>query len=172
MRTLSTYNDTETSRTITEPFYLVQLDFSVTLYLCSLKTITISSIVWDGGRKIKVPKINTDTSGTQKGAVQLSDIDNLISGLILSEGCADKAAIIYQGYGAPASDSEIIKIFEGVMDSSSIDDRSVTINLLGENSVRYSPNVYISPPDFNYLPPAGTIIKTGNTTITLEPSVY
>jgi len=172
MRTLTAYNDTETKKTITEPFYLVQLDFSTVLYLCSLKTITISSVTWSGSRSIKIPKISTNASGTQKGSIQLSDVDNLISGLILNEGCAGKSAIIYQGYGIPASDSEIVKLFEGIMDGASINDTSVTITLLGKNSVRYSPNVYISPPDFNYLPPAGTIIKTGNTTITLEPSIY
>lgn len=170
MRTLTAYNETETQKQQTEPFYLIEMFFTTIVRFCSLKTVTISSVLWSGTRTIKIPSLATNQTGTQSGALQLSDVDNLISGLVLTEGCAEKEINIYQGYGTPSDDTEIVRIFKGHMDSASIDDTSVTINLLGKNSTRFSPNIYMSPPDFNHMPPAGTIIKSGNVTVTLEKS--
>lgn len=167
MRTLTTHNTTETELQITEPFYLVHMDFDIPVYLCSLKTITLNSILWSGSRTFKISAIKTDSSGNQTGSIQLADIDSLISGLILSEGCAEKILRIYKGYGSP-SDVDIVTEFDGYMDEAKINDTSVSISLLGKNSTRFSPGLTINKPYFNYLPPAGTIIKSGNTTITLE----
>ena len=167
MRTLTAFNTTETEKQITEPFYLVHMDFDTPVYLCSLKTITLNSISWAGSRTIKITAIKTDSAGNQTGTIQLADIDSLISGLILSEGCAEKIIRIYKGYGTP-SDADIITEFDGYMDEADINDTSVSIKMLGKNSTRFSPGLTIGKPYFNYLPPAGTIIKSGNNTITLE----
>ena len=167
MRTLTTFNETETQKQITEPFYLVYMGFNTPVYLCSLKDITVDSNAYSGSRTIKVPAIKTDSAGNQTGSIQLSDVDNLVSGLILSEGCAEKAITIYKGYGTP-SDADIITEFSGFMDEAKINDISVSIKLLSKNSTRFSPGLTIGKPYFNYLPPAGTIIRSGTTTITLE----
>lgn len=167
MRTLTAHNAAETAKQITEPFYLVHLGFDTPLYLCSLKTITLNSITWSGSRTIRVPAIKTDNAGNQSGSIQLSNIDRLISGLILTEGCAGKVANIYKGYGNP-TDADIVSEFSGFMDDSDIDDTSVTILLTGKGNKRFSPGIILSKPYLNHMPPAGTIIKSGNTTITLN----
>jgi len=167
MKTLTAHNSTETEKQITEPFYLVFMNFDTPVYLCSLKTITVNSILWSGSRNISVSSINTNSSGNQTGSIQLSDVDDLISGLILTEGCAEKILKIYKGYGDP-SDADIVIEFDGYMDSATISDVTVSINLLSKNSTRFGPGITIGKPYFNYLPPPGTIIQSGNTTITLE----
>ena len=56
------------------------------------------------------------------------------------------------------------------MDDSEIDGDEVQIGLIGENSTRFSPGVIVSKPYFNHLPPAGTVITAGTTTLTLNRS--
>ena len=126
MRTLTAFNTIETEKQITEPFYLVFMDFDVPVYLCSLKDITIDSNSFNGSRTIKVSAIKTDSAGNQTGSIQLSDIDDLVSGLILSEGCAEKVIKIYKGYGSP-SDADIVTEFDGYMDEAKIIDNIMTI---------------------------------------------
>ena len=171
MRILSTHNTAEVIKQITEPFYLVHLDFDTPVYMCSLKTIIVNSITWSGSRTLAIPAIKTDNAGNQTGSITIANVDRLISGLILTEGCAGKIANIYKGYGDPA-DADIVTEFAGFMDTSDIDDSSasVTISLTGKGNKRFSPGIIMSKPDFNFMPPAGTIIKSGNSTITLNRS--
>jgi len=167
MRNLSTYNQTQTSKTITEPFYLLHLGFDVPVYFCSLKTITIDAITWSASRKFTVSGLASNAAKSRSASLTIDNVDSLVSGLILSEGCAGKDCQIYKGYGTPiAADLELL--FYGEMDSATINTDNVSISLIAKNSTRFTPNIFIAAPLFNHLPPAGTVIKSGNTTITLK----
>ena len=166
MRTLTAHNTTETTNTITEPFYLVELGFTTPVYLSSLKDITLSSKDYSASRKFTL-SIASDKSGGQSGTILISDVDNLYSALLLSEGCAGKTITIYQAYGTPTA-SDLVTLFDGIMDESHISDAQVSISIFSQYSTTNFPNIYITQPDFNFLPPKGTIIQSGNTTITLD----
>lgn len=169
MLALTAHNNAETAieKPIKVPFYLVYLDFDVPLYLCTFKTVSLKNFLWSASRRIKVSGLKTDAAGKQSGMIELSNLDNLISALVLTEGCAGKAAVIYMGYGNP-TDADIVTRFIGIMDDFETLDGSVKIRMLSKNASRISPGIVIARPDFNHLPAPGTVIKSGTTTITLN----
>lgn len=167
-RTLTSHNTTETGKIITEPYYLIEMGFGTTLYYSTLKTITIESVTWSASRATKLNSLKTDSTGHQNGSLTIEDSDSIISVLILGEGCAGKSIKIYQAYGSPTANSDLILLCDGEMDESTIKTDSVSIKFFSLNTTRYSPNIYITKPDFNYVPPAGTVIKSGNITVTLR----
>lgn len=168
MRELSTHNDDEIIKTITNPFYLIDMGFNVNLRYCSLKTITIKGHTWTGDRTLKVSNIKTRTAGEKSGLIQLSDVDEYISTFVLDEGCAGKSIDIYQGYGTPSADSDIYRIFSGYMDDADINDTSVSIKLIDIGDTRMSPGIIVERRNFPYIPPAGKVISVAGAIVTLE----
>jgi len=169
-QTLTAYNTAETAKLLTKPYFLVELGFSVTLYMSTLKDIVISSKLYSASRMITVGNVKPDANGNIKSSVIIDNVDNAISVLTLAESPSGLPVVVYKAYGDSPAPSDLVKIFDGVMGLTKIDDRSnnVTININSVAIDMLSPGLIVSRPTFNWLPPSGTTIKTGNTILTLQ----
>jgi hypothetical protein len=169
-QTLTAYNTIETAKLLTKPYFLIELGFSVTLYMSTLKDIVIDSNLYSASRMITVGNMKPDDNGDIKSSVIIDNVDNALSVLTLAESPSGLSVVIYKAYGDSPTQSDLVKIFDGVMGLTKIDDRSnnVTINVSSKSIDTLSPGLVISRPTFNWLPPSGTTIKTGNTILTLQ----
>lgn len=170
MKSLTLYNNEQTSNQITTPFYLVSMGFDDILRLSTRGAYTYETHSYSANRHVQVSSISSDNVGEQKGTLTFEDSDSFISTYVLADGCAGRSVSIYQGYGDNPLNENIIQVFDGIMDSSTIVDNKVTINILSNIGSLYSTGLTIDSNVFNWLPPAGTVVSTGYTKITLNAS--
>jgi hypothetical protein len=131
-------------------------------------TVTWGGFTWVG-TDVRIDSMRR-TTGAAKGAqISIQNSDLAYGTLVLSEGVSDKVMKIYSVYaGAPA---DAVLEFDGVGDSAEVGER-VTISMLGAaTQASFAPRRRISvATGFNTLLPAGTIIRMGTTSYTLERS--
>lgn len=165
---MSAHVNTQIQLPITDPFYLIQLGFSIPRYFSTLYEVTVDSKLYVSDRNITVGKITFSANGSVSTSVAIKNADNWASILVLDESPAGKTARIYKAYSKTPTSLDLIMLFDGVMDKTSINESQVVVSLLSKGHEQISPGLVIGRPYFNHLPPAGTIITSGNTTITLD----
>jgi hypothetical protein len=157
---------------ITQPGLLVQIGFQPTLHLTSRAMAS-----WHGANwlpwQMKLSGLGADgSSSTQQGSLTLGNTRLEIGVLILEQGIADRPINIWSFYGDVPVDPDVVQIFGGVGDNSSIDPTSglCQITLRPESGVTlYSPRQYMTKEQgWNHLPAPGSAITWGRTTITLK----
>lgn len=169
MKTLSSALLSELALTVTRPGYLVQINYSTTLYLS-----TMGDISWDGhtwaGADIQIAGIGQDGSANANGALRLGNTDNAYSSIVLNEGASDIAVQIWVCYAGATASGDPVKVFEGVTDGSDISHSKVSLKLLAQaNGTLYSPRTFINKTSgFNFLQPVGTKIYFGGETFILQ----
>ena len=159
MRTLSATNTTEVAKTITRPFFLVELGFDTTVRLSSR-----ASVVWDG-----YTWTAASFEWTGSDLVVFNETGSF-GQIVLAQGTAGRTLKVWKLYGDgptwAVADGEIL--LDGEMGAALIDEQ-VTINAKARPPQR-TPRLYILPPVFNHLPANGTVIKTPSGNYTLERS--
>lgn len=168
-RSLTAYTETEIAKLLTQPYYLIELMFSVPLYYSTLFEQTIDGNYYSSSRKVTIANIHPDMNGdVKRGAITLDNVDNAISVVCLNESPAGLVAKVYKVYGTSPSSADRVLLFSGVMGRAQMNDKTVKIGLTSKGAETLCPGLVISKPVYNWLPAVGTIIKTGNTTITLR----
>ena len=157
-RTLPAAVATAITQTVTEPVYLLQIDFSTTIYLSSREEITWNSKTWTGGNKFTLRYRNTDNGGN-RGNIVFANVNNAFSALILNNSIQGTPISIYQYY-----DSDAVFLLTGIMDNASIKEKNYAANITfaaRQKQVKV-PNLLMEPPVFNRLIPSEYSLKINN----------
>lgn len=170
MRTLTPATTSATDATVTQPLYLIEIGFSPALRLSTRGDVTWNSLSWSGGEAIDVSSLDADGSGRQSGTVQIGNLDDYVGTLVLSQGVADRPVKIWKADGAALDVADPVLVFDGVAQGADVDTSRVSLSLAGSGtrSAFVPSRVIGAASGFNFLLPAGTKIKIGATTYTLE----
>lgn len=155
-----------TSAVITEPGFLVEIDFDPPVCLSSRDTVSWNGAEWAPWH-IRLAGLAFDgTASSQNGSLTLGNTDLSLSSAILLNGVSGRQIRIWAFYGADPDDADPVLIFSGIGDSAAIDPDSgmATITLQQEGGLTlYCPRTYINRASgHNYVPPVGTKITWGN----------
>ena len=170
MRTLTPAADAALSTTITRPIALVEIAFSPVSRLSTAGDVTWSGQVWSGGQRVAVSGLSADGSGNQSAQLQIGNADLAFGALELGQGVADRSVRIWTGDAGALGDDDLTLAFSGVIASAEVTPESVTLSLAAQGSrTLFAPRRFIgASAGFSRLIPAGTQIKIGVTTYTLE----
>ena len=151
---------------ITEPRYLVFLDFDIPLYLTNGPGMT-----WDGHdwmpAPITVGAIDMDAAGSMRLSVSLSNLDRTYGAVVGRDVAQDRAVKIWLTYKDGAVFAPTL-FAAGVMDGATIGP-TVNISVISRSAAYgSSPRVICAPPVFNHMPPPGTVLVSGNVRFILE----
>ena len=170
MRTLTTAADAALAATITRPIALIEIGFAPTSRLSTAGDVTWSGYAWSGAQRVVVSGLSSDGSGSQSARVQIGNADLAFGALVLGQGIADRAVRIWTGDAAALADDDLTLAFSGVIASAEVTPAAVTMALVAQGSrTLFAPRRFIgASAGFSRLIPAGTQIKIGATTYTLE----
>jgi hypothetical protein len=167
-RSLSSRLGTEIVKTVTAPFFLVRVVFPgyAPLYLSTGPTVTYDydSVAqqWVSG-SASLSALRSLPGGGLEASVSLSNTDDAVAALALTQDPGTVSVRLWMLYGAPpfsAGDAE--QVFTGVVDSMEIRPTRVTLSCVSESRRRlYGPRLTVSPPLCNFLPPGGTWVLWG-----------
>lgn len=147
-----------TAADVTEPFWLVMMDFDP-----AIRFSTAGTIDWDGHSWVAGPiEVDFDDSPT----LTIFNESTLIGQTVLVKGTAGRTVCLYQGHYNASGHTVPRLMFIGELGESVID-TYVTIQCK-LSPPQYTPRHTVSPPVFNHLPKAGTRIETLSETIILE----
>lgn len=159
MRDLSERLQSEIAQVVTRPVYLVELSFSVPLYLS-----TGGLVAWNGQDWLPsgatVESLHELPGGSITGRLTLANSDRAMGALVLGEGVRDRACRVWQIYGgAPYDSGDAVLRFDGAMDAvEEIGDRVVIALVSAGMSLAWAPRLFWAPPMCNHLPPPGTVL--------------
>lgn len=170
MRTLTEPTASATGATVTQPLYLIEIGFSPALRLSTRGDVTWNSVIWSGGELVAVSGLQSDGSGRQSGTIQVGNLDDYLGTLVLGQGVADRACKLWKADGAALAASDPVLVFDGVIARADVDVSRVSLILAGAGSrAAFVPSRVIGPAaGFSVLTPAGTQIRIGTSTYTLE----
>ena len=150
---------------ITRPVFLVRLDFSPPVYLSSAARIQWGGYTWEP-YGVSVGRIALDSMGQADVAMRISNLDRTFGVLVLNQAPKDRTAKVYIHY--PDGPIDPLELVDGVMDGARIGEY-VDITVISRSTYYgMSPRVRCAPPTFNHMPPVGTVLRWGNTSIQLE----
>jgi len=157
MRTLPGNLSTEISKTVTTPFYLVKLVFSLgTLTLSSRQTVSY------GGSTYTASGIDSINISSDSVTIVLNNSDSSVSALVLNASYREGPATVWATYDGV----DVIQIFNGYMSEIPVIAEVVNIKCVTYASgATWLPRIFIGPPLCNFLPAAGS--RLGD--IILEP---
>lgn len=165
-RPLDADNASAISATVTAPRWFVEMGFATPVRITSGPAITWA----DGGGAYAAADI--DVRLNAQPSISLFNDAAQYGALFLLESAAGLSIKIWKAYEMAGATSSLaghtvpVLMFEGEMGETSIADR-VTVRCRQSAPV-FSPRRYISPPAFNHLPQAGTVIEMPQQKITLE----
>lgn len=170
MRTVSGASAAEILLPITQPGFLVELQFSTgTIRLSSFGTITWNSLTWTGANM----QVDGFAGDGKAARVSLWDANAAFRTLVLTGGGIRNRTIkIWQAQYPALAVGDPNMVFYGVGDSASIAQGRVDITCARLNSlVLMAPRQRISPATgFNFLAAAGRVVQWGDVVITLQPA--
>ena len=170
MRTLTPVADAALAATITRPIALVEIAFSPASRLSTAGDVTWAGYAWSGGQRVVVSGLSADGAGNQSARIEIGNADLAFGALVLGQGIADRPVRIWTGDAAALADADLTLAFEGVIASAEVTPAAVTMTLAAQGSrTLYAPRRFVgASAGFTRLIPAGTQIKIGATTYTLE----
>ena len=170
MRALTDATINATALAVTQPLYLIEIGFAPALRLSTRGDVTWNALAWSGGEAIAVGSLDADGSGRQSGTVQVGNLDDYMGTLVLAQGVADRPVKIWKADGAALDVADPALVFDGVVTSADVDTSRVSLSLAGSGTrSAFAPRRVIgAAAGFNFLMPAGSKIKIGATTYTLE----
>ena len=170
MRTLTPVADAALAATITRPIALVEIAFSLASRLSTAGDVTWAGYAWSGGQRVVVSGLSADGAGNQSARIEIGNADLAFGALVLGQGIADRPVRIWTGDAAALADADLTLAFEGVIASAEVTPAAVTMTLAAQGSrTLYAPRRFVgASAGFTRLIPAGTQIKIGATTYTLE----
>lgn len=163
-KTLTPTLTTATAQTVTQPGYLVELNFSTVLRLSTRGDQSWNSLPWTGGRLGKVRV--TDGGGT----VDVINTDLAAGALALNEGVADMPIRVWAFHTDNPDLADVVPVFYGVGDGVEIGDDAIRIRLAADGRrTSYTPRRFVNAAaGFNHLLPAGSRISWGGEVFILE----
>ena len=170
MRTLTPAADAALSATITRPIALVEIAFAPLSRLSTAGDVTWAGYAWSGAQRVVVSGLSADGAGNQSARLEIGNADLAFGALVLGQGIADRPVKIWTGDAAALADADLTLVFEGVIASAEVTPAAVTMTLAAQGSrTLFAPRRFIgASAGFTRLIPAGTQIKIGATTYTLE----
>lgn len=157
-RTLSGPHTTAVGAPVTRPAILVQIDFATPVRWSSMATLSWSSQTWTA-YDVRLEGLVVDALRVS-GTLVVGNLDDVIGGLVLSEGIQDKAITIY-GYDAAATASGDVQwLASAVGASAQISAEEVRIALRHKCEFTTSPRTFVNQAaNFNQVMAAGSVIK-------------
>ena len=170
MRTRTPATSSAADAAVTQPLYLIEIGFTPALRLSTRGDVTWNSLSWSGGEAIDVSSLDADGSGRQSGTVQIGNLDDYVGTLVLGQGVADRPVKVWKADGVALDVADPVLVFDGVAQGADVDTSRVSLSLAGSGTrSAYAPRRVIGPAaGFNFLLPAGTKIRIGADTYTLE----
>lgn len=170
MRAITPAADAALSATITQPIALVEVAFTPASRLSTRGDVSWGGHLWSGVQRVAVSGLSADGSGSQSARLEVGNADRVFGTLVLGQGVADRAVRIWTGDAAALATDDMALAFDGVIASAEVTDDSVVMSLTAQGSrTLYAPRRFVgASAGFNRLIPAGTQIKIGSTTYTLE----
>lgn len=170
MRTLTDATTNAADAAVTQPLYLIEIGFTPPLRLSTRGDVTWNALAWSGGEKIVVGSLDADGSGRQSGTIQIGNLDDYVGTLVLAQGVADRPVRVWKADGTALDVADPALVFDGVIQGADVDTSRVSLSLAGSGTrSAFAPRRVIGAASgFNFLLPAGTKIKIGATTYTLE----
>jgi len=170
MRTLTPAAAAALGATITRPAMLVEIGFSPASRLSTAGDVTWAGQVWSGGQRVRVSGLSADGAGAQSARLEIGNADLAFGALVLGQGVADRVVRIWTGDAAALADADLALVFDGVVASADVTPERVQMTLTAQGSrTLYSPRRFVgASAGFTSLIPAGTTLRIGATTYTLE----
>jgi hypothetical protein len=158
MRTLSGPHTTAAGAAVTRPAVLVQIDFGTVRRWSSMATVSWSSQTWTA-YDVRVENLVVEALRIS-GTLVVGNQDDVIGGLVLSEGIQDRAITIY-GYDAAATASGDVQwLASAVGASAQIEADEVRIALRHKCEFTASPRTYVNQAaNFTQVMAAGSVLK-------------
>ena len=170
MRALTDATLAAASSAVTQPLYLIEIGFTPALRLSTRGDVTWNGLAWSGGETIVVGSLDADGSGRQSGTVQVGNLDDYMGTLVLAQGVADRPVKVWKADGAALDVADPVLVFDGVATSADVDTSRVSLSLAGAGTrSAFAPRRVVgAAAGFTVLIPAGTKIRIGADTYTLE----
>lgn len=166
-RTLTSATQTELTRTVTRPGYLVEING--TLRYSSFGAVTWNSLSWaDNDVRVRLPK--QDGTATSDVTVTLGNAAQALTAVLLAANYAGASLKVWKAYRAALATADPALVFDGVVSDTAITPEWATLNGTSER-LEWStcPRLRINKATgFNALLPAGTRVTLGNQTIIIE----
>lgn len=171
MRSLSASTLAATAQTITEPRWFLQISFSTALRLTTSATTTWNSLTWNEADFV-ISGVGWASSIVQNVSITFGDLDQSIAALCLAQEITDLPIKLWAFDEKAKATADPVLIFDGAgANVSGADNGSLTItaNRINSRSVDIPRNSYRILLPSELFAPAGTVIRWGNGTITLNP---
>ncbi len=157
MRTLSDNNAAAVGRTVTRPVFLVEIQLDPVLRLSSRGDIDVGSDTFLGANidvDLRAQRFSLFNEGLQWSAAFL-------------DGLSGAGVKVWKVWGeGPFASEDPDLFFDGRLGGGTVGDR-IEYALRPTDPLR-TPRLYVTPPTFNHLPPAGTRIIAPGGTFQLE----
>ena len=170
MRALTYATTTAAAAPVTQPLYLIEIGFAPALRISTRGDVTWNALSWSGGETIAVGSLDADGSRRQTGSIQIGNLDDYVGTLVLAQGVADRPVKIWKADVAALGVADPVLVFDGVATSADVDTSRVSLSLAGSGTrSAFAPRRVIgAAAGFTVLIPAGTKIRIGADTYTLE----
>jgi len=158
MKSLSSPHSTALGGAVTLPAWLVQIDFATVRRWTSAATLTWNSQTWTGF-DVRVESLAVEALRVS-GTLVVGNLDDVIGGLVLSEGVQDRAITIYSYDAAATGAADVQWLCAAVGASAQISAREVRIALRHKSEFVASPRTFANgAAGFNTVMPAGTVVR-------------
>jgi hypothetical protein len=167
-RALTTLLATETVKTVTAPFFLIEIGFSSTLRLSTRGSVLYGGYTWTGGTASMVD-LHGLAGGALEGEISIGNTDSAIAAIVLGQSLRDVPVTIWLLYGAePYAAGAALQVFTGVLDGATLTPTRVSLRIVsaGRRSL-YGPRLYCQ---FPMMPPPNTTITWGGQKYILKAS--
>jgi hypothetical protein len=162
MRTLSSPTSTAVAKTITQPGYLVELDFSTVQRFSSRGDVSWNSFTWLNNNVV-VGQLQEAPNGSVQLALAIGNADLAFGAVCLNEAPQEKTVTVWAFYEGATASGDPVQIFSGVIDGCDISEAMVNLQLRDLNSrTLFIPRRRATPATgFNHLLPSGRVIQFG-----------
>ncbi len=170
LRVVSSTLQTKLDAVVTEPGYLIKVDFSTVLRYSSRGNITYSGNLFIGS-DVMVSGLSWNSQGIQQGSVKIGNTDLAFGAIAFVEGFSDRPVTIWQFYEGAVGASDVVELFSGVgTGECEITEREVSFSVISQSSrTKFSPRRYMTRENgFAENTPIGTRIPWGNEIYIIE----
>ena len=165
-RTVSSPTQAAAGAGVSQPLYLVEIDWSTAVYLCTHSTQT-----WGGQTWLSADvRMSFDSKGMPT-SIDLSDPTDAYRTLLLTEGVTNKRVAVWKAYIGALAISDPVSIFDGYGDGGTARNGRMSFNVgRAQTGRQFSPRQRIGPAiGVNFVAVPKTKVVWSGQTIVLEP---
>jgi len=158
MKSLSSPHNTALGAPVTRPALLVQIDFATVRRWTSAGTVAWNSQTWTS-YDVRVDGLAVEALRVS-GTLAIGNLDDVIGGLVLSEGVQDRAITLYSYDAAATAAADVQWLCSAVGAGADISAREVRIALRHKSEFVASPRTFANAAaGFNNAMPPGTVVR-------------